>query len=490
MPKKVIVIGAGFTGLATAALLAKAGFDVTILEKNSQPGGRTCVLKKDGYVFDLGPSWYMMPDVFEKFFEEMGERIEDYYKLVKLDPSYRLFFDQDNSIVDLPSDTKKVYELFEQLEPGSSPNLKKYLKKVKLKYELGVNKFIRKPYLKWYELINEDTIKHGLKMDLDKTYAQVVRNSFKNQKIQQILEYPSVFLGGSPKNIWALFNVISHADFGLKIWYPIGGFGEVSKALEKICLKNGVKIKYNEQVDKLEIKAGKVTHAKTAKNSYEADIFCGCADYQFIETKLLDKKYQSINEEQWEKKTMSPSCLLIYLGVGKKIDNLKHHNYFFNDKWDEHMDSIYKNNEWPKNPQFYVSCPSKTDSSVAPQGKENLFILMPVAPGIEDNHQIREEYFEKLIKIIETKTGTKFKTQIEFKKIWGIKDLENEYNAYKGNAFGLALTFKQSLIFRPKMKSKKLDNLYYGGHYTNPGTGTPLAILSGQILKDLIINSD
>lgn len=486
MSKKVIVIGAGFAGLSTAALLAKEGFDVTILEKNSQPGGRTCVLKKDGFVFDLGPSWYMMPDVFEKFFEEMGEKVEDYYKLIKLDPSYRIFFDQDESIVDLPSDTKKVYELFEKLEPRSSPNLKKYLERVKLKYELGVNKFIRKPYLKWYELINKDTLRYGLSMDLNKSYAQVVRKKFKNQKIQQILEYPSVFLGGSPKNIWALFNVISHADFGLKIWYPIGGFGEVSKALEKICLKNGVKIKYNEQVDKLEVQARKVTHAKTAKDTYEADIFCGCADYQFIESKLLDKTYQSITNEQWEKKTMSPSCLLIYLGVGKKIENLKHHNYFFNEHWDEHMNSIYKDKSWPKNPQFYVSCPSKTDPTVAPEGKENIFILMPIAPGIKDDIQIREKYFNQLIEKIENKTRTKFKDKIEFRKIWGINDLKNEYNSFKGNAFGLALTLNQSLIFRPKMKSAKLDNFYYGGHYTNPGTGTPLAIISGQILKDLI----
>lgn len=486
MSKKVVIIGAGFAGLSAGALLAKSGFDVTILEKNKQPGGRTSVLKKDGFVFDLGPSWYMMPDVFETFFTELGEDINDYYKLIKLDPSYRLFFDQDNSIVDLPSDTQETVKLFESIEKGAGEKLKQYLKKVKFKYELGINKFIRKPYLKWSDLITKDTIRYGLAMDLHRSYAQVVRSSFKNQKLHQILEYPSVFLGGSPKNIWALFNVISHADFGLKIWYPMGGFGEVSKALEKVCLKNGVKIKYGEPVIKLEVENKKVVQAKTAQNTYSADIFCGCADYHYIETNLLDSEYQSIPEEQWEQKTMSPSCLLIYLGVNKKIDNLKHHNYFFNAEWDKHIDSIYTKHEWPQNPQFYVSCPSKTDPSVAPEGKENLFILMPIAPGIEDHAPIREKYFEKIIEKIEIKTGTKFKSDIIYKKIWGVNNLKNEYNSYKGNAFGLALTLDQSLIFRPKMKSSKLDNLYYGGHYTNPGTGTPLAILSGQILKDLI----
>ncbi len=489
MSKKVIIIGAGYAGLSAAALLAKSGYTVTILEKNDQPGGRAIVFKKDGYHFDLGPSWYMMPDVFENFFEEMGENISDYYQLKKLDPGYRIFHDSDNSITDIPEDIEGVYKLFEKIEPGSTPKFKAYLAKVKRKYELGINSFIRKPYSSWRELINWETISQSLSMDLHKSFAAVVRKNFKNSKIRQILEYPSVFLGGSPKNIWALFNVISHADFGLKIWYPMGGFGEVSKALETICLKNGVVIKYSEPAMKIEVEQGKVKKVITSKAEYEADIVCACCDYEYTEVNLLEKQYQSIKEETWDKKVMSPSCLLIYLGIDQQIPNLQHHNYFFNDQWDEHIDSIYNNPQWPTNPQFYVHCPSKSDPSVAPHGKEVLFILMPVAAGIEDYPAIREKYFERLVSKIEEKTNCKFKENIEIKKIWGPNNLKTTYNAYKGNAFGLALTFKQSLVFRPTMKSKKVKNLYYGGHYTNPGTGTPLAIISGQILKDLITTS-
>ncbi len=481
--KKVVVIGAGFGGLAAAALLAKKGFKVTLLEKNEQPGGRARVLREQGFVFDMGPSWYLMPEVFEDFFSAFGKKPSDHYSLKRLDPNYRCFFG-DARVEDIPADIEGVKKVFERFEVGSSKLLDKYMSAAKFQYDTAMKDFMKREYRSIFDFFNWDLITKGLKLHIFESLDKFAKRFFKSPEIRKVLEYTVVFLGGSPDNTPALYSIMSHVDFGLGVWYPMGGLGELAKAFEKVCVEQGVDIRYNNNVKLISSSGGKATKVITDKGEYEADIVVNNADYHFSETELLDAADVTYPESYWESRKMGPSAFLIYLGLNKKMNNLLHHNLYLDESWGEHFKSIFDDLKWPDSPSYYVCCPSKTDGSVAPKGHENIFVLVPIAAGLEDTPEIREKYFDKTVSHMEKLTGEEIRSNIVFSKTFAHKDFSRLYNAYKGTALGMSHTLFQTAVFRPSHRSKKLSNLFYTGSYCHPGIGMPMVIISSQIVAD------
>jgi len=483
--KKAIVVGAGFGGLAAAGLLARDGYKVNVIEKNEQVGGRASVWKKDGFTFDMGPSWYLMPDVFEKFFAEFNKKPEDYMDLVRLDPSYRVFFSEDE-YVDISADMKKNYELFEKLEPGAKEKMEEYLKLSEYEYEIAMKDFIYKDYKHFTDFLKPKLIVEGTKLHMFEKLDTFALRYFKSEKIRKILEYTIVFLGGSPYDSPALYSLMSHVDFNMGVWFPKGGMAKLAEAMYKLAKEQGATFIFNEPVEKVIVENGKTTGVKTNKKTYKADIVVVNADYAWADMNLLEKKHRSYSDRYWEKRKIAPSAYLLFLGLDKKIKNFEHHNLYFHPKWVDHFDDIFKDPKWPKDFSYYVSCITKTDPKTAPKGGENVFVLIPVAPGLKDDEKTREKYYDITIKHMEKLAGENLRDHVIVKRIFAHNDFSSRYNAYKGTALGLAHTLKQTAVFRPKHTSKKVKNLYFTGHYNHPGIGVPMVIISSQILNDII----
>ncbi len=483
----VIVIGSGFAGLSAAATLANNGHNVTLLEKNSDIGGRARQFKHKGFLFDMGPSWYWMPDVFEKFFNKFNKSVSDYYDLIKLDPGFQMIFD-DFKTIEISSSFNEIKKLFEKIEPGSSQSLELFMKEAEFKYKFSMERLIYNPGLSFFEFFNKGIFKNIFNLDLLKSYKKHVHKSFKNPKLRALLEFPVLFLGTAPQETPALYSLMAYSGFVQGTYYPDGGFVQVIKGMERLCLDLGVTINKNQCVKKINVKEFKAESVETQNKQYSADIVVAAADYEHVDNNLLDKKYRNYNNEYWNKRVMSPSCLLFYLGVDKKITKLTHHNLFFDADIDKHIDEIYSKKVWPTDPLFYVSCPSKTDKKVAPNGMENLFLLIPISPGSKDNEETREYYFNIIINRLENYCNCKIRNHIVYKRSYCINDFISDYNAYKGNAYGLANTLFQTANFKPRMINKKISNLYYTGQLTVPGPGVPPSLISGQIIGDLISN--
>lgn len=487
MAKKVTVLGAGIAGLSTASFLAKEGYDVTILEKNPTIGGRARQFETDGFVFDMGPSWYWMPDVFERFYNQFGYTTADFYDLKRLDPSYRIFWD-DETETDVPASEDRLFAWFEKMEPGSSEHLKRFLKDAAYKYDVGMKDLVFKPGLSLMEFADPRVIKGLFKMHLLSSFSSYIRKYFKNEKILSLLEFPVLFLGATPEETPALYSLMNYADISLGTWYPMGGMYKFVEAFEKIALEQGVKIHTNQEVIRFEYNGDKITKAITADKEWESDIFISGADYHHTDRKLLNGK-ANYSDEYWDKRTMAPSSLLFYLGVNKRIDNLQHHNLFFDEPFAQHAKEIYKEPKWPSAPLFYTCVPSKTDPSVAPEGCENIFLLVPIAPDLSDNDETREYYFNLLMDRLEKRTGTSIREYIVYKKSYCLTDFKSDYHAFKGNAYGLANTLKQTALLKPTIKNKKLKNMYYTGQLTVPGPGVPPSIISGEVVAREIMKN-
>ncbi|MFM7661272.1 MAG: phytoene desaturase family protein [Bacteroidota bacterium] len=485
MNKKVGIIGSGISSLATSAFLARSGFDVTIFEKNATIGGRARQFSAEGFVFDMGPSWYWMPDVFERFYNQFGFKTSDFYDLKRLDPSYRVYWN-DNSFTNIPANVEELYAWFENLEPGSSKKLKTFLEDAKYKYEVGMQDLVFKPSRSVLEFADTRVLKGLLNMHLLSSFAGYIRKYFKHPKILSLLEFPILFLGAMPSETPALYSLMNYADISLGTWYPVGGMYKFIEAFEKIAKENGVKIICNSEVQGFDFEDNKITSIRTSEGIYQTDIVVSGADYQHTDKALLNGK-ANYSQKYWDKRTMAPSCLLFYIGLNKPVDNLEHHNLFFDEDFTKHAEEIYKDPKWPTSPLFYCSVPSKTDCTVAPKGSENMFLLIPIAPDLEDNEEIRDKYFNLLLDRLIHKTGNDIRHNIVFKKSFSIKDFKNDYNAFKGNAYGLANTLKQTAIFKPSLKNKKLKNMYYTGQLTVPGPGVPPSIISGEVVAKEII---
>ncbi len=481
MTKKVAVIGSGIAGLSAASHLAKNGYDVSIFEKNDQIGGRARQFEQDGFVFDMGPSWYWMPEVFENHFKAFGKTVEDYYTLERLDPSYRVYFDEDD-FIDVPVDLDKMKALFEQIEPGSGPQLERFLEEAAYKYKVGMNDLVRKPALRLGEFMDMRILTSMFKMDLFQSVSSHVRKYFKNTRLIQLLEFPVLFLGAAPANIPALYTLMNYADISLGTWYPLGGMHEIIRGMHSLAVDLGVHFETGSDVQEIKVE-GKITTGLVINGNHQKfDGVVGAGDYHSMEQDLLNPQSRNYSSRYWDKKKMAPSSLLFYLGVDKKIDGLQHHNLMFDADFDLHSDEIYSDPKWPTNPLFYVCAPSKTDPSVAPKGKENLFLLIPIAPGLHDSDSIRERYFDLVMDRLEKLTGQEIRSKIIYKRSYAISDFKADYRAFRGNAYGLANTLNQTAIFKPSIRNKKVKNLYYTGQLTVPGPGVPPSIISGEIV--------
>ncbi|MGG9960093.1 phytoene desaturase family protein [Ferruginibacter sp. SUN106] len=492
--KKAVIIGSGFAGLSAACFLAKAGYDVTVLEKQHTPGGRARQLKENGFVFDMGPSWYWMPEVFERFFNCFGKKVSDYYQLERLDPSYRIYWPANE--MDVPASYGELKKLFETIEPGSAAQLDKFLAEAEYKYNVGINKLVHKPGQSLTEFLDWEVIKGVFKLDVFTNMKKHVAKYFTHPQLQQMMEFPVLFLGALPEHTPALYSLMNYADIKLGTWYPQGGMYKIVEGMFSLAKELGVKFYFDHDVQSIEVAGNKaksvtsstIINQQLTTNSFAADVVIGGADYHFIETKLLPENCRTYSDEYWNKRIMAPSCLLYYVGLNKKLNKVLHHSLFFDTDFGVHGKEIYTEPNWPGNPLFYVSATSVTDNSVAPEGYENLFFLIPVAAGLQgDTEVLRDRYFENIVQRFEDRTGQKIKENIVYKKSYSVSNFVNDYNSFKGNAYGLANTLLQTAVLKPSCKSKKVTNLFYTGQLTVPGPGVPPSLISGEVVAKEVI---
>ena len=481
MKNKIAIIGSGFSALSAACYLAKDGFNVSVFEKNDTVGGRCRQFKKDGFTFDMGPSWYWMPDIFDKFFNDFDKKASDFYQLDKLAPAYKIFFNDE--VITIGDTMEKICEEFERIEKGSSIPLKKFINKAADNYNIAINKIVLKPGVSPLELVTKDTV---TRLDqFFKTISSDVRRQFKNPKLISTLEFPVLFLGAKPSNTPSFYSFMNYADFGLGTWHPKGGMYQIILAMRQLAEELGVTINVNSNVTNINVENNRSTSITVNGKTLKFDVVLSGADYHHSET-LLDKKYRQYSEKYWNNKTFAPSSLLFYVGFDKKLKNVNHHNLFFDTNFETHAEDIYDNPKWPKEPLFYANFPSVTDNSMAPNGKENGFFLIPIAPNLEDTPQLREQYFNIIMSRFEKLTQQDVKNSIIFKESFCVKDFIEAYNSYKGNAYGMANTLTQTAFLRPNLKSKKVNNLYFTGQLTVPGPGVPPALISGKLVAELI----
>jgi phytoene desaturase len=479
MRRKAVVIGSGFAGLSAACHLAQNGARVTLIDKHPTPGGRARQFTEQGFTFDMGPSWYWMPDVFDRFFETFGRKTADYYTLDRLSPSYTIY--RESGPMDIPADYAALQQLFERLEPGSSRQLDRYLEGAAHKYRIGMQQLAYKPGRHLKEFMNAGLLKSVFSMDIFTSMTRHIERHFAHPALRQLMSFPVLFLGAAADDIPALYSFMNYADIKLGTWYPHGGMYKIVEAMVLLARELGVTFQLGQDAKEIEVVQGEAEWVHTDKTSFPADVVIGAADYHFIESSLLAPEYRSYTPAYWESRQMAPSCLLYYVGLNKRLP-LHHHSLFFDVPFDRHAHDIYADPAWPAEPLFYVSCPSRTDDSVAPPGCENLFILIPVAAGLKgDSEALRDQYFDTVMRRLEHHLGTNIQDAVIYRKSYAGSNFIADYNAFKGNAYGLANTLRQTALLKPAICSRKVPNLFYTGQLTVPGPGVPPSIISGEI---------
>ena len=485
MKKNVTVIGGGFGGLSCAALLAQDGFDVTLLEKFDTVGGRARTWAEGGFTFDMGPSWYLMPEVFERYFQLFEKERKDYYRLLPLDPYYKVFFGEGESAPLSPRQEENL-ALFESFESGGGKALARYIDQASYKYEVAMKEFLYKDYRHIGQFLNLRIMTEGLRLGIFKKLDKFVGSFVHDRRAKQILEYAMVFLGTNPIDAPAIYSIMSHVDLKLGVYFPEEGMAGAARGFAKLCGQQGVKLITGEEVVKIEVKGDKAIGVHTTKGFYESDIVVGAADYHHTETNLLSPDYSSYSRSYWNSRVVAPSMFIAYLGLNRRLEKLEHHNLYFAKDWNGHFDAIFKHPAWPEDPCFYLSCISKTDSTSAPQGGENVFLLVPTAPGLDDNTAQREQYFDMLLKHVERVTNEDLTDGLSVRRLYSQRDFIADYHAYKGTALGLSHTLFQTAVFRPSHRSKKVQNLFYTGQYPHPGVGVPMVLIASEIVAKVI----
>lgn len=484
--KKVAIIGGGFAGLSAACYLAKAGYKVSIYEKNNTVGGRNRKFSENGYTFEMGPSWYWMPDVFDRFFADFNKSRANYYGLTKLNPSFSIIF-KNKEKVDVPAEKEELISFFENIEKGAGEKLIHFMNDAKYKYNTSMDNLIYKPGNSIFEFVEWEVMRGVFKLNLFSNFKKFVRSYFKDEKLTALMDFPVLFLGSAPEDTPALYSLMNYAGLLLGTWYPEKGMYRIIESMEELALELGVKIHVNSEVKSIKTEKNQIKSILVNDNELEFDAIVGAGDYHHMET-LIEKQKRNYSEEYWERRTLAPSSLIFFVGVNKKLKGLDHHTLFFDESLDDHSIEIYKNPKWPEKPLFYVCTPSKTDNSLAPEGHENLFFLIPIAPDLEDTEEIREKYFDIIINRLENQLGENVSSHIDYKKSYCIKEFKEDYHSYKGNAYGLANTLMQTAFLKPKLKNKKLKNLVYSGQLTVPGPGMPPSLISGKLAAQEIIN--
>jgi len=474
-----LVIGAGFAGIAAATALAARGHRVTVLERHGMAGGRARVFEAEGFTFDMGPSWYWMPDVFEAYFKQFGSDVQRELNLVRLDPSYRVYF--ADGPLDIPAGLEPLAEVFESLEPGAGNRLKAFMEEARTKYEIGMGRFVQKPAHSVLEFADLQTLKDATRLTLLRSFSAHARSYFSHPKILSIIEFPVLFLGAAPERTPALYSLMNYADTVLGTWYPMGGMHRIVEAMVRVAESHGVTFEYHADVAEIEETGGRVSGVRLRNGmSREASTVIAAADYHHVEQHLLPQRWRRYDAKYWESRTMSPSSLLFYLGLDCRVPELQHHNLFFDTPFGPHAETIYTSKTWPENPLFYCSAPSRTDPSVAPEYGENLFLLVPLAPGLVEESDTRERYLEMMLERIQQHTGRDLRPHIVYQRGYAHRDFEADYRAFKGNAYGLANTLRQTAFLKPKLRSK-LPGLFFAGQLTTPGPGVPPSLISGEV---------
>lgn len=482
---RVVIIGAGFGGLALAALLAKDGYDVRVLEKNDEVGGRAMVYREGGHTFDMGPSWYLMPDVFETFFGLLGADSAALFNLVRLDPSYRISFGPDDNL-DIMADLEANVALFERLEPGAGARLRDYLATAEHEYDIAVNEFLYRNYLTVLDFFNKRTMLEGRKLHVFENLARYTRRYFASERLRKVLSYSMVFLGGSPSNTPALYSMLSHVDFSLGVWYPMGGMGVVAQALRGLAEGFGAQVHLGQEVSDIAVQDGKAAGVRVGDQLVPADYVVANADYPHVELSLLAPSTRSYSERYWRSRTLAPSAFMLYLGFNRRLPGLLHHTLSFEYDWEEHFNSIFARPSWPSRPSYYLSCPSKTDPAVAPPGGETVVMLVPVAAGLDDNDEVREQYTGQMLDYLEHLLGEELRSSLTVCTPFSQRDFTAVFNAYRGTALGLSHTLRQTAIFRPRHRSRRVANLFYAGQYTHPGIGMPMVLIAATLVSQMI----
>jgi phytoene desaturase len=483
--KRIVVIGAGFAGLSAVSHLAQRGYDVTVVEQHTHAGGRARTFAADGFTFDMGPSWYWMPDVIEAYFQGFGKSTSDYYELKRLDPSYSVVWPSGET-TSIPAQYEAFREMAEGWEKGSAKQLDKFLEGAAYKYKVGIGRLVYKPGKSIWEFMDAEFLSGLLRMQVFTSMAKHIREHFRDPRLIQLLEFPVLFLGALPSNTPALYSLMNHADIVGGTWYPIGGMHRIVEAQVHLATELGVKFQMGERVTGIETKNGKATHVKTESASYAADVVVAGADYHFVEETLLPTESRSYSEAYWKSRVLAPSSLIFYLGLDTEVPELTHHTLFFDADFQQHAEQIYAQPSWPSDPLFYVCAPSRTDDSVAPAGKENLFILIPVAVDLADEETTREHYYNVVMSRLEKRIGRELRSHVVYKRSYAHRDFQSDYNAYRGNAYGLANTLFQTALFKPKMRSRKVPNLFYTGQLTVPGPGVPPSLISGKVVAEQV----
>ena len=475
----VAVIGSGFGGLSSACYLADAGLDVTVLEKNGGLGGRASVLEAEGFRFDMGPSWYLMPDVFERFFGHFGYEPTDFYDLEPLDPHYRIFF-KDGDSVDITPDRGEMRTLFESYESGAGEALDEYLDTSEKHYNTAMEKFIYEDRPRFRDWIDLDVMTAApVGLQLLGTMDDYVAKYFDHPKLRQIMQYTLVFLGGAPHNTPAIYNMMSHVDFNLGVYYPENGLSSVVDACVELGEELGVEyVTGAEATEILNHRDGFTV--ETEAGTFDTDFVVSNADYAHTEQELLPEHERQYDEEYWDSRTYSPSAFLLYLGVEGDVEPLEHHTLVFPTDWNHHFEQIFDDPAWPEDPAYYLCVPSKTDDSVAPDGHSNLFALVPIAPGLDDTEETRAWYRDLVLDDIAENTGVDLRDRIVFEELFSVSEFTERYNSMEGTALGLAHTLRQTALFRPPHRSDACPGLYFTGSYTTPGIGVPMCLISGE----------
>ena len=486
MPKAV-VIGAGFGGISAAAYLARAGYEVDVFEKNEWVGGRARALRKDGFSMDMGPSWYWMPGEHDKWFEDLGRKREEFYDVRRVDPSYKVYYGGSapagqNNVLEVPADINEAARVFESVEAGAGNALRSFIEQAKKKFDFAMGGFIYRNFNSLFDMVNRTLVSNLGSINLFKTYRSLIRRYFRHPYLIKILEFPVVFLGSYAAKTPAVYTLMNYIDFGLGTWYPDGGFARVVEAMQEVAEVHGARFHFAAPVTGIDVEKGWV-RAVTVEGHGEvrADAVVANADYLHVEDELVPRRYRHVDERRRKKWVLAPAVLNFYVGFRRKIPSLAHHTFFFDTDWDDHFDAVYGSPRWPDDPLFYVHVPSITDPAAAPTGKEAVFFLIPCAADLPDDQPLRDKYFDLVLRRMESLTGEKLRDDIEFVESMSVSDFKQVYNAYRGTAFGLGQTLFQTAYFRPPNKSPKIENLYYAGHYTVPGTGTTMSMISGKL---------
>ena len=509
-----VVIGAGFAGLAAACHLARGGARVTVVERHDQAGGRARTWSQDGFLFDMGPSWYWMPDLFERFFRTFGHEVADLYDLRRLDPSYRVVWGDvggasparnggprsgldatstlpvgaDDPSWDIPAGLPALRELFEGVEPGAGAQFDRFIAETKYIYEAAFTDYLFRPSLSIREFVDPRLVLELSRMRMLRSMATYARSFFRNERLARLVEWPVLFLGAPATRTSAMYGLMGYADMALGTWYPMGGMHRVIEAMVRVAEELAVEFRFDTPVDRILVEEGRAVGVRTSTGeTIRADAVLASADYHHVEQVLLDPPHRQYSPRYWEGRVMSPSSLLYYLGIEGDLGALPHHTLFFDRDLDTHMEAVYTHPSWPREPLFYACAPSVTDPRVAPDGCSNVFLLIPLAPGLEDSDEAREGVFQGVMARLEALVGLPLRERIRVKRSYAMRDFEADYGAFKGNAYGMANTLLQTGPLKPKLRSTKVRGLYFAGQLTVPGPGMPPSLVSGELAARVLL---